>query len=74
MPKAKRQKWPPPKYTEAQKKWCDDYESWTGFEPLMGDYEEGRRTFEESPKSSVRLYEMHTMDMHLRVSSMSVPE
>ena len=70
---AKRKKWTKKLYSEAQKKWCDDYELWTGFEPLMSHYESGEQTFEECAKASVRWYEMHTSDMHLRVSSMPMP-
>ena len=71
---AKRNKWPKKHYTEAQKKWCDDYEHWTGFEPIMGDYEAGHMSFRDAAKVAVRWYEMHTSDMHLRVSSMPVPD
>lgn len=70
---AKKQKWTSEHYNDAQKQWCDDYESWTGFEPIMADYEAGRASFLSCAKASVRWYEMHTADMHLRISSMPIP-
>lgn len=74
MKESKRDKWPEPLYTPAQKKWCIEYESLTDFEPLMSDYEAGRQSFRECARASVRWYELHTADMHLRVSSMLVPD
>lgn len=66
-------KYPLPKFTKAQQAWCVEYEQWTGFEPLTGDYEAGHETFVEAAKKSVVWYEGHTQDMHLRISSMKIP-
>ncbi|EPD40889.1 MULTISPECIES: hypothetical protein [Delftia] len=68
-----RNKWPKRFYTPEQKAWCDEYERWTGFVPLMSHFEAGQSTFAACAQGSVRWYEMHTMDMHLKVSTMAVP-
>lgn len=34
-------------YSEEQRNWCRWYEFVTTFEPVMGEYEDGEKTFEE---------------------------
>lgn len=66
-------RWMPPKYNAQQRDWCVAYEAETGFDPMMDDYEAGLQTFAEAAVSSLRWYEDHTTDAHLRISSKVIP-
>lgn len=71
-PKAES-RWPAPKYTERQRKWCEHYERMTGFEPLMCDYEAGNESFVQAADKSTQWYEVHTSDMYLSITQRPVP-
>ena len=67
------QRWAAPKYDHKQRQWCIAYETETGFDPMMDDYEAGLQTFAEAAVASLRWYEDHTRDAHLRISSKTIP-
>ena len=60
-------------YSEEQKEWCREYEKFTTFEPLMGDFECGHESFEVAANSSVNWFESWSSDMHLCVSGLNIP-
>jgi hypothetical protein len=60
-------------YSTRQRKWCEEYERTTGFEPLMCDYEAGNEGFVEAAESSVKWYEDHTNDMYLQITRKAIP-
>jgi hypothetical protein len=62
-------KFPKGKYTAEQRAWCENYESRTGFEPLMDDFEARNETFYEAATKSVSWFEDHSSDALLSVSS-----
>lgn len=66
-------RWPLTKYDQRQRKWCAHYESMTGFEPLMCDFEAGNQSFVEAAKLSVDWYESHTGDMFLAITRRPIP-
>jgi hypothetical protein len=49
-------------FTPEQKKWCDNYEARTGFEPIMDEYIAGNESFVAAAKRSVRWFEDHASD------------
>jgi len=53
-------------YTAEQKKWCEDYERHTTFEPVMEEYEAGNTTFVEAAIWNVSWFESWASDAHLR--------
>lgn len=67
------QRWAAPKYGPKQREWCIAYETETGFDPMMDDYEAGLQTFAEAAVASLRWYEDHTRDAHLRISGKTIP-
>lgn len=73
VPLTDAERWAPPKYDAQQREWCVAYEAETGFDPMMDDYEAGLQTFAEAAVSSLRWYEDHTSDAHLRISSKTIP-
>lgn len=66
-------RWAAPKYDHQQREWCIAYEAETGFDPMMDDYEAGLKTFAEAAVASLRWYEDHTSDAHLRISNKAIP-
>jgi hypothetical protein len=62
-------KFPKGKYSAEQRAWCENYESRTGFDPLMEDFEAGNETFYEAATKSVSWFEDHSCDAFLSVSS-----
>lgn len=55
------------RYTEEQRNWCEMYRSETGFAPMMDLFERGEEAFREAATRSIRWYEAHTSDVHLRI-------
>ncbi len=56
-------------YSGEQRAWCENYQSRTGFEPLMEDFEAGNETFYQGATKSVSWFEDHSNDALLSVSS-----
>ncbi|MCI5068454.1 hypothetical protein [Acidovorax sp.] len=73
VPEDATSRWAAPKYDSQQREWCIAYEAETGFDPMMDDYEAGLQTFAEAAVASLRWYEDHTSDAHLRISSKTIP-
>lgn len=55
------------RYTTEQRAWCKTYRCETGFAPMMDQFERGEETFREAATRSIRWYEAHTSDVHLRI-------
>lgn len=64
--KEEAMKFPKKLYTKIQRKWCENYQSVTGFEPLMDDYEAGNRTFQQAANLSVWWFEDWSNDAFLK--------
>jgi hypothetical protein len=55
------------RFTKEQRKWCENYEKETGFEPLMDDYLYGNERFFSAAIKSVRWFEEWASDAHLNI-------
>lgn len=55
-------------YTADQRRWCENYEDRTGFEPLMEDFEAGDETFAQAAQKSVVWFEDWSSDALLFIS------
>ena len=58
-----------PKYTAAERRWCEAYEAETTFEPLMCDFETGNQTFVEAANFSVKWFKDWSNDVYLKISA-----
>ena len=56
------------KYTDEQWEWCVRYEDLTGFDPMMGDFENGVKTFVDAAQFSCEWYAEHTDDAYLKIT------
>ncbi|ODP34989.1 hypothetical protein A9762_11510 [Pandoraea sp. ISTKB] len=61
-------------YTADQKRWCETYRHETGFTPMMDSFESGMETFHEAAIRSIRWYEAHSSDAHLRIQRALPPK
>lgn len=68
-----KMKFPRGKYTAKQREWCERYESETGFEPLMSDFEGGHETFVAAAKKSTGWFESWASDAYLRITKGCIP-
>jgi hypothetical protein len=67
-------KFPKDKYTAAQRKWCEQYEADTGFDPhAMADYEAGVKTFVQAAQDSIHWFESWSSDVYLRITRLEIP-
>lgn len=57
------------KYTDEQWAWCEKYESRTGFDPMMSDFETGEENFYQAAQKSIQWYESHSSDAYLAISA-----
>jgi hypothetical protein len=62
-------KYPKNLYSAEQKNWCENYETKTTFEPLMGDYVAGHQSFYEAARSSVHWFKSWASDVHLQIDA-----
>lgn len=53
---------------KAQRAWCKEYESQTGFEPLMDDFRAGNVSFKDAAHKSNRWFESWASDAYLNIS------
>lgn len=61
------------RYSAEQRTWCRKYRSETGFNPMMDAFECGDETFHEAATRSIRWYEAHSSDVHLRIQKALPP-
>ena len=54
------------RYTKKQREWCENYQSKTTFEPMMGEYEAGTETFRQAICRNVKWFEDWSRDAFLR--------
>lgn len=65
--------YPREKFTPEQWAWCQRYEQWTSYEPLMDDFLAGNQLFYEAAQFSLQWFQDHSTDAYLRASDGPIP-